>query len=186
MLCYSVTLSWDLQLTDPALIQAKKTSSVCWANQMKGAPCTLLPPEPAELTLMCRDRRRTPQPEEMTNRKSDQCDTVFSILLCIPQLHLCLTLLLRKCGSYGELSAILCDCASPCNITKWQSCHVSLVSNNRQLDTLGTQLRNCMKRKVMMEEFMPVMFTVELTVLVHGGFPSHLYLTVTVQTAAYH
>lgn len=37
-----------------------------------------------------------------------------------------------------------------------------------------------------MEEFTPFMLTVELTVLVHGGFLSHLYLTETVQTAAYH
>lgn len=75
---------------------SKKTSSICWANQMKGELCTLLPPEPAELTLMCWDRRRTPQPEEMTKRKWDQCDTVFIILLCIPQPHLHLTILSRK------------------------------------------------------------------------------------------
>lgn len=47
---------------------SKKTSSICWANQMKGELGTLLPPEPAELTLMCRDRRRTIQPEERTKR----------------------------------------------------------------------------------------------------------------------
>lgn len=81
---------------------SKRPQVFCWENQMKAELCTLFLPETTELTLICRDRRRTPKPEEITNRTSV---TVCSILLCIHQLHVHLQL--RTCGSNTKLSVTL-------------------------------------------------------------------------------
>lgn len=72
--------------------------------QIRADQGTLLAPEPAQLTLMWRDRRGTPQPEEMTGRKWDQCDTVLSIPGCIPLLQTQLTIQLRKRVEKGRWS----------------------------------------------------------------------------------
>ena len=88
---------------------SKMTASICWANRMRGKLCTLLPLPPVELTLMCRDRRMTPPPEETTTGRGTgvtQFLASFSVFLLYPSLYSHLIVLLRKCGSFGKQSAV--------------------------------------------------------------------------------
>lgn len=61
MPCYS-----ELQLSDPTVIQVKRPQ---------------VSPEATELTMMCRDRRRTTRPEEMSIRTGPTVPTTSSVIL---------------------------------------------------------------------------------------------------------
>lgn len=53
------------------MCQFKQKDFKCLSGEAGSS--TFFPPEPTELTLICRDRRRTPQPEEITHRTRVCC-----------------------------------------------------------------------------------------------------------------